>query len=112
MAQSTKRPVKMTTNRAGVDVVLQDTEAATNTKTGLINNAAEMYGTLTPRVGNTEEPKFVLRPNDVSELTAIHTEQFNPCFDELMITRMWPGRWLEDKKGSRTYRPEVATYHV
>jgi hypothetical protein len=76
--------VKMITDPAGADVVLQSTEATTNTQKGLNNDAVEMHGTLTPRAGDTEEPRFTLRPKDVSELIAIPTGQFNPRFDELV----------------------------
>jgi hypothetical protein len=76
--------VKTITDPAGVDVVLQSTEATTNTQTGLNNDTVEMRGTLTPRAGDTEEPRFTLRPKDMSKLIAIPTGQFNPRFDELV----------------------------
>ena len=76
--------VKTITDPAGVDVVLQGTEATTNTQTGLNNDTVEMRGTLTPRAGDTEEPRFTLRPKDMSELIAIPTGQFNPRFNELV----------------------------
>jgi hypothetical protein len=76
--------VKTITDPAGVDVVLQSTEATTNTQNGLNNDTVEMRGTLTPRAGDTEEPRFMFRPKDMSELIAIPTGQFNPCFDELV----------------------------
>ena len=66
---------------AGVDVVLQDTEAATNARNGLNIDTVHMRGTLTPRRGDTEEPRFTLRPKDVSELIAIPAGQFNQHFD-------------------------------
>ena len=42
--------VRTITDPAGVDVVLQSTEATTNTQTGLNYDTVEMRGTLTPRV--------------------------------------------------------------
>ena len=74
--------VKTITDPAGVDVVLQGTEATTNTQTGLNNDTVEMRGTMTPRAGDTEEPRFTLRPKDMSELIAIPTGQFNQRFDQ------------------------------
>jgi hypothetical protein len=76
--------VKTITDPAGVDVVLQSTEATTNTQKGLNNDTVEMRETLTPRAGDREEPRFTLRPKDMSELIAIPTGQFNPRFDELV----------------------------
>jgi hypothetical protein len=65
--------VKKITDPAGVDIVLQGTEATTNAQNGLNTDTVEMRGTLTPRRGDTEEPQFTLRPKDVSELIAIPT---------------------------------------
>jgi hypothetical protein len=53
--------VKTITDPAGVDVVLQSTEATTNAQNGLNTDTVEMSGTLTPRAGDTEEPRFTLR---------------------------------------------------
>ena len=76
--------VKTITDPDGVDVGLQDTEATTNTDMGLKTDAVEMHRTLTPRAGDTEEPRFTLRPKDMSKLIAIPTGQANPCFEELV----------------------------
>ena len=72
----------ITDHPAGVAVVLQGTEATTNATNGLNTDTVEMRGTLTPRAGDTEEPRFTLRPKDVSELIAIPAGQFNQRFDE------------------------------
>ena len=53
--------VKTITDPAGVDVVLQSTEATTNAQNGLNTDTVEMSGTLTPRAGDSEEPRFTLR---------------------------------------------------
>ena len=76
--------VKTITDPSGVDVLLQDTEAATNTDIGLNSDAVEMQRTLTQKAGDTEEPRFMLFPKYMSELIAIPTGQSNPCFKELV----------------------------
>jgi hypothetical protein len=81
----------ITDHPAGVAVVLQETEATTNAQNGLNTDTVEMHGTLTPRGGDTEEPRFTLRPKDVSELIAIPAGQFNQHFDEPVITQAGPG---------------------
>ena len=76
--------VKTITDPAGVDVVLQGTEAMTNPQNGLNTDTVEMRGTLTPRAGDTEEPRFTLRPKDLSDLIANPTGQFNQHFNDLV----------------------------
>jgi hypothetical protein len=71
----------ITDHPAGVAVVLQETEATTNAQNGLNTDTVKMRGLLTPRAGDTEEPRFTLRPKDVSELIAIPAGQFNQHFD-------------------------------
>jgi hypothetical protein len=53
----------ITDHPAGVAIVLQGTETTTNAQNGLNIDTVKMRGTLTPRTGDTEEPRFTLRPN-------------------------------------------------
>jgi hypothetical protein len=66
---------------AGVAVALLEPESATNAQNGLNTDTAEMLVTLTPRAGDAEEQRFTLRPNDVSKMITIPTEQFNQRFN-------------------------------
>ena len=75
--------VKTITVPAGVDVVLQEMEATTNTQSGLSNDTVKMCGTLTSIEEDAMEPRFMLRPKDVSGLIAVFTRQLNPRFDKL-----------------------------
>jgi hypothetical protein len=80
------------TDPAGVYVVLQDTEATTNTDTGLDTDTVERRGTLTPRAGETGEPRFTLCPKDMSELVAILTGSPIHASKNLLITQAGP-KW-------------------
>jgi hypothetical protein len=74
----------ITDHPAGIAVVLQETESATNTYVGLNTDTAEMRGTLTPRAGGAEEQRFTLRPKDVSTIITVPAGQFNQRFDKLV----------------------------
>ena len=74
---------KSTTDHpAGVAVVLQETESATNAQNGLNTDIAEMRETLTPQARGAEEQRFMLRPKDVSTMITIPAGQFNQRFDK------------------------------
>ena len=75
------RGKSITDHPAGVAVALLEPESATNAQNGLNTDTAEMLVTLTPRVGDMEEQRFTLRPNDVSTTITIPTGQYNQRFD-------------------------------